>query len=149
MDLIDKLPFPQQANRLANLAMMMVGRGGQRAERRAAAILALRAWRQAQEVGDCKDNKIVRQALSAVTAGYHIQISTDTVRIAAWEAALADVVRPGMLALEIGTGSGILAMLVARAGGNVVSCEKDPILAAIAAGDDPEKWACRADPHHR
>ena len=94
--------------------------------------MALRAWRQAQEAGDSKDDETIRQALSAVTARYHIQISTDATRIAGWKTALADVMRPGMLALEIGTGSGILAMLAARAGADVVSCEKDPVLAAIA-----------------
>lgn len=128
IDAIDKLPFPQQASRLASLAVMLVGRG----ERRAATILALRAWRQTREVGDSKDDEIVSRALSAVTPGYHTHIATDVERIAAWEAALADVVRPGMLALEIGAGSGILAMLAARAGCDVVSCEKDPVLAAIA-----------------
>jgi protein arginine N-methyltransferase 7 len=128
IDAIDKLPFPEQASRLASAALMLVGRG----ERRAAAMLALRAWRQAREVADTKDDEIVRRALSAVTPRYHVQISTDVERIGAWEAALADVVRPGMLALEIGAGSGILAMLAARAGAYVVSCEKDPILAAVA-----------------
>jgi type II protein arginine methyltransferase len=38
-----------------------------------------------------------------------------------------------MLVLEIGTGSGILAMLAARAGAQVVSCENDPVLAALAS----------------
>jgi type III protein arginine methyltransferase len=128
IDAIDKLPFSQQASRLASLAVMLVGRG----ERQAAAIVALRAWRQTREVGDSEDDEMVRRALSAVTPGYHSQISTDVERIAAWEAALADVVQPGMLALEIGAGSGILAMLAARAGCDVVSCEKDPVLAAIA-----------------
>jgi protein arginine N-methyltransferase 7 len=60
------------------------------------------------------------------------QISTDATRIAAWAAALADLVQPGMLALEVGAGSGILAMLAARAGADVVSCENDDVLAAIA-----------------
>jgi len=128
IDAIDKLPFSQQAHRLANLAVMMAGRG----ERRAAGMIALRAWRQAREFGEGNGDETIRHALSAVTPRYHTQISTDPERIAAWEAALGDVLRPGMLALEIGAGSGILAMLAARAGADVVSCEKDPVLAAIA-----------------
>jgi protein arginine N-methyltransferase 7 len=128
VDAIDALPLSEQATALANLAAMLVGRG----ERNAAAIVALRAWRQAREGGEDKTNETIRKALSAVTPGYHTQITTDAARIAAWQAALADVVRPGMLALEIGAGSGILAMLAARAGAQVVSCEKSPVLAAIA-----------------
>ena len=128
IDAIDRLPLSQQPSRLAGLAVKMVERG----ERRAAATVALRAWQQNREAGGSSDDQIVRKALSAVTPAYHIQISTDATRIAAWEAALAAVVRPGMLALEIGAGSGILAMLAARAGADVVSCEDDPVLAAIA-----------------
>lgn len=128
IDAIDKLPFTQQAGRLAETSMMLVRRG----ERRAAAVLALRAWRQKREAGDGKDDEIVRQVLCAVTPRYHTYLATDIERIAAWKMALEDIVRPGMLALEIGAGSGILAMLAARAGCDVVSCERDPILAAIA-----------------
>jgi len=122
------MPLQQQACRLAGLAIKMAERG----ERRAAGIIALRAWRQNREAGGGHDDEIIRQALIAVTPRYHVQISTDQERIAAWEAALAGVVRPGMLALEIGAGSGILAMLAARADAEVVSCEADPVLAAFA-----------------
>jgi type II protein arginine methyltransferase len=128
IDAIGRQPLAEQADALANLAVMLVGRG----ERRAAAMVALRAWCRAREVGEDNTNETIRKALSAVTSGYHTQIATDAARIAAWQAALADVVRPGMLALEIGAGSGILAMLAARAGAEVVSCEKSPVLAAIA-----------------
>jgi type II protein arginine methyltransferase len=128
LDAIEKLPFAEQAAPLAGLAIKLAERG----EQPVAATIALRAWRQNREAGDSKSNEIVRRALSAVVPRYHVQISTDPVRIAAWKAALTDVVRPGMLALEIGAGSGILAMLTARAGADVVSCENDPVLAAIA-----------------
>jgi len=128
IDSIDRLPVPQQAGRLAGLAIKMAERG----ERQAASIIALRAWRQNRAMGNGLDNEIIRHALTAVTPRYHLQISTDGERIAAWDAAIAAVVRPGMLALEIGAGSGILAMLAARAGANVVTCENDQILAAFA-----------------
>jgi protein arginine N-methyltransferase 7 len=128
VDAIDALPLNEQATALANLAVMLA----RRRERNAAAMVALRAWRQARENGEDHTDATIRKALSAVTPGYHTQIATDAARIAAWQAALADVVRPGMLALEIGAGSGILAMLAARAGAEVVSCEKNPVLAAIA-----------------
>jgi type II protein arginine methyltransferase len=122
------LPVHQQTGRLAELAVELAGRG----ERPAAADIALRAWRQSRELDGSEDDGVVRRAMSAVTPQYHTQISTDAERIAAWEAALTDVARPGMLALEIGTGSGILAMLAARAGCDVVSCEINPAIAAVA-----------------
>jgi type III protein arginine methyltransferase len=128
VDEIDKLPLSQQTDRLAKLALMLVARR----HRKAAAAIALRAWRQEQKAGGGAESHIVQRALRAATAGYHVSISTDAQRIAAWQASLGDVVKPGMLALEIGAGSGILAMLAARAGAQVVSCEKDAILAAIA-----------------
>jgi type III protein arginine methyltransferase len=129
VDEIDKLPVSQQTDRLAKLALMLAGRR----ERNSAANIALRAWRQEQEAGGGPESDTVRRALRATTSGYHVDISTDEQRIAAWQASLAEVVRPGMLAFEIGAGNGILAMLAARAGADVVSCEKDAILAVIAA----------------
>ena len=124
---IDKLPPAEQAHRLAGLALQMRARH----ETAAAAQQALRAWHVARNTGS-EVPEIVRRALAAVTPRYHAQISTDPVRLAAWQAALADCLRPGMLALEIGSGSGILAMLAARAGAEVVSCESNPVLAAVA-----------------
>lgn len=127
IDAIERLPFSQQANRLANLSLMLSGRR----EWVAAKNLALRAWRRSRESGLGADD-MVRKALVAVVPRYHTQISTDTKRIATWRAALESVVQPGMLALEIGAGSGVLAILAARAGAEVVSCEKDLVLAAFA-----------------
>lgn len=128
VDATEKLPLPQQTEEFARLALMLASRG----ERSAAAMMALRAWRQERQRGEHHAHESIRRALSSVTARYHAQITTDETRIAAWEAALNDVIKPGMLVLEVGTGSGILAMLAARAGAQVVSCEKDPIPAAIA-----------------
>lgn len=128
VEAIERLPPSQQARGFARLALMLA----HRRERSAAASMALRAWRQGREHGERHADETIRQALSNVTAKYHTQIATDSVRIAAWEAALRDVIKQGMLVLEIGTGSGILAMLAARAGAEVVSCERDPVLAAIA-----------------
>jgi type II protein arginine methyltransferase len=128
IDAIDKLPVSQQADRLAKLALMLAARR----ERDAATNIALRAWRLEQDAGGGAENVTVQRALRAATPGYHVHIATDAQRMAAWQAALAKVTKPGMLALEIGAGSGILAMLAARAGAHVVACEKDAILAAIA-----------------
>lgn len=127
LDAIDKLPRPKQALSLASLTAKLVAHG----ERETAAMVARRAWQQSHEA-DRNDRLEIRRALSAIAPRYHAQISTDAGRIATWQAALTLVVRPGMLVLEVGSGSGILAMLAARAGAVVVSCEKDPLMAAIA-----------------
>lgn len=103
-----------------------------RGEQLAAAEIAARAWRQHRDAGNSTDGQVVHEALSAVARGYQAPIATDERRIAAWQGSLATVVRPGTLVLEIGTGSSIMAMLAARAGAEVISCENDPVMAALA-----------------
>lgn len=57
----------------------------------------------------------------------------DTARNDAFDAALRAAVRPGMTVLDIGTGTGLLAMMAARAGaGRVVACEIEGAIAAKA-----------------
>lgn len=64
---------------------------------------------------------------------WHFSLVRDTVRNAAYDAALRRAIRPGMRVLEIGTGSGILAMMAARAGAaEVVTCEMNPTVAETA-----------------
>lgn len=96
-------------------------------------LAALDQWRAAEAIGDRPGAAAARARLLRHSAGYHTQVSTDPVRLAAWEAALSCQIKPGTLALEIGTGCGILAMLAARAGATVIACESDPVLAAIGA----------------
>ena len=64
---------------------------------------------------------------------WQFMIVHDTRRNAAYDRALRRAVRPGMRVLEIGTGTGILAMMAARAGAaEVVTCEINPAVAAMA-----------------
>ena len=54
----------------------------------------------------------------------------DDERNAAYERALARAVTPDSVVFEIGTGSGLVAMMAARAGARlVVTCEAVPVLA--------------------
>ena len=64
---------------------------------------------------------------------WYIRAVNDRHRNATWRQALRALVGPGTLVLETGTGSGLFAMLAARAGAShVYTCEKDPHVAAIA-----------------
>jgi protein-L-isoaspartate O-methyltransferase len=58
----------------------------------------------------------------------------DQVRNLAYESALRRAIQPGCRVLEIGTGTGLFAMMAARAGAaEVVTCEKKPSVAATAS----------------
>lgn len=74
----------------------------------------------------------VRGALSNRVPSYHRAILLDRARNDIYARALEAAVKPGMLVLEIGTGSGLLALIAARAGATVVTCEENPTIAAAA-----------------
>ncbi|TWB44145.1 protein arginine N-methyltransferase [Nitrospirillum pindoramense] len=70
---------------------------------------------------------------TALTPRWHMPMMNDIERNAAYEAAITAAVRPGDIVLEIGTGSGLLAMMAARAGAaHVYTCEADPVIAETA-----------------
>lgn len=65
---------------------------------------------------------------------WHFSIVRDQRRNDAYDAALRRLIKPGMRVLEIGTGTGILAMMAARAGAaEVITCEMNPAVAAAAS----------------
>ncbi|MEM7684456.1 MAG: 50S ribosomal protein L11 methyltransferase [Pseudomonadota bacterium] len=64
---------------------------------------------------------------------YHWQMVADAPRNAAYAGAIADAVEPGMTVLEIGAGSGLLAMIAARSGAeHVYTIEANPLMAQVA-----------------
>ena len=79
-----------------------------------------------------------RLAAAAAVPAWHFNMVNDEPRNAAFAAAIAATVRPDHRVLEIGTGSGLLAMLAARGEGGerraaqVVTCEENPLLARTA-----------------
>ncbi len=83
---------------------------------------------------DDRDITFVRGRLAAKAApGWHLPMLADPVRNDAFEAAINATVRPGDVVLDIGTGSGLLAMMAARAGAaHVYACEADEVLAGLA-----------------
>ena len=75
----------------------------------------------------------LRLQLSSMVPAWHIPMINDDERNEAYERALKRAVRPSSIVLEIGTGSGLVAMMAARAGAKqVVTCEVLPILAEVA-----------------
>ncbi len=71
-------------------------------------------------------------------ADWHFNMVNDEPRNAAFARAIAHMVKPGQRVLEIGTGSGLLAMLAARdeqgapRAAQVITCEANPLLSRLA-----------------
>lgn len=64
---------------------------------------------------------------------WHFAMMNDTARNAAYEAALGNALRKGGTVLDIGTGSGLLAMMAVRQGADrVIACEAIPSIARKA-----------------
>lgn len=75
----------------------------------------------------------LRLFLSGRVPMWHFSMMNDVQRNEAYRQALERVVRPGDHVLDIGTGSGLLALMAARAGARrVTSCEVVPEIAAKA-----------------
>jgi hypothetical protein len=70
---------------------------------------------------------------NATVPDWHFNIVRDTVRNDLYDTALKRAVKSGDKVLEIGTGTGLLAMMAARAGAGIVyTCEANPAVAAFA-----------------
>lgn len=95
---------------------------------------------------------MLRRIHSEAIPKCHFEMLHDTARNRAYQEALERAIRPGMTVLEIGTGSGLLAMMAARAGAaSVITCEMDWRLAetarAIVAANGFEKIVTVVDRH--
>lgn len=78
--------------------------------------------------------RAVEEQIAGSIPSWHVSMLQDTARNAAFDHAIAAAVNPGDRVLDIGTGSGLLAMMAARAGAaEVIACEMDPLLADAAA----------------
>ncbi|HEY1796180.1 MAG TPA: 50S ribosomal protein L11 methyltransferase [Stellaceae bacterium] len=74
-----------------------------------------------------------KRLIGGMVPGWHFTIVNDEARNAAYDAALRRAVMPESRVLEIGTGTGLLAMMAARAGpAEVIACEMTPAIAEKA-----------------
>ena len=84
--------------------------------------------------GNAQYRVILRDTYRRTIPGWHFAMLNDRTRNDAFERAIAKAARGRRLVLDIGTGSGLLAMMAARAGAErVVACEANTPLAQVAA----------------
>jgi protein arginine N-methyltransferase 7 len=111
--------------------------------RLASLLLAMGREEKARELSDhavglAPENGEVRAIAASIAtnnvAGWYFPMVRDHARHAAIEAAMKRVIKPGARVLEIGTGTGLFAMMAARAGAaEVVTCDSNPVVAAAAS----------------
>lgn len=133
--LLQRLSVPETVSHLtahpANMARLakLLFDGG---EKERAVDLATEARQLAPH--DPEVDRIARLVLGRSVPEWHHSILADEARNAAYDAALRRNVRAGSRVLDIGAGSGLLALMAARAGaGQVASCELNTVMASTAA----------------
>lgn len=102
-----------------------------RNQRRAAAILALATQERSDADGEAR--RIAANVIGQGVPSWHWGIVADDTRNRLYDTALRQAITPGDRVLDIGTGSGLLAMMAARAGaGSVLACEMNTNVATLA-----------------
>ena len=97
-----------------------------------AAALEMVRKARAERPDDRLMDAVTQMVMTTGIPGFHDSMLRDGARNAAYASAIA-AAAPGKRVLDIGTGSGLLAMMAARAGAaHVYACEANPMLAATA-----------------
>ncbi len=100
-------------------------------EEETAVKLALKVRSEAAD--DPEAAALAAEVLSTKVPSWHFRLVSDHARNAAFDAAIRRNIKPGMRVLDIGSGTGLLAMMAARAGAaQVFSCEMNPAVADAA-----------------
>lgn len=115
------------ARKLAALARVAMGQG--ELARAYAAALDARALAPA----DPAIEALTAEPIYRSVPSWHVQMVREVARNAAYRDAIERAVKPGMRVLDIGAGTGLLAMIAARAGaGSVFTCEGSRAIADAA-----------------
>jgi type II protein arginine methyltransferase len=113
---------------LARLACLLLAKGQSERARE----LCVKAIAQAPF--DAELNTIAAQVFSHEVPRWYFYMVCDTARNRAYEMALHRAIRPGDRVLDIGAGTGLFAMMAARAGAaEVVTCEANVVVAAAVS----------------
>jgi len=113
---------------LARLALVL-SQKGQEEKARELCVRAIALEPESEEV-----RVIASRVLSHKIPQWYFPMVLDTARHVLYERAFARVIRPGCRVLDIGSGTGLFAMMAARAGAaEVITCEANPRIAAAVA----------------
>jgi type III protein arginine methyltransferase len=83
---------------------------------------------------DANVHYMTRIIRAEIVPAWHFNMMNDATRNTAFRQAIARQIKPHHVVLEIGTGAGLLAMMAARTGARVYTCETNLALAMTARG---------------
>lgn len=81
---------------------------------------------------DIEVRDLVASSLSRAVPKWHRPMLNDGARNQAYARAIRDLIKPGMVVLEIGSGAGLLSLMAAQLGAHVYTCEANKMVAAAA-----------------